>query len=221
MEIKDIIRIKRLEKNLTLKELADKIGVSEATVSRWETGNIKNMKRKGISNLADVLEISPAIIMGWEEYKEFDENAPTQRLDTINFKPKIIPVKIPILGSVPTGIPIEAIEDIIGYEEIHPDMAKRGSFFALQIKGDSMLPILQEDDIVIVREQPDVESGDIAVIFNGDNEATVKQIKKEENGIWVIPFNTEHAFKKRFYHYEDENNSIRIVGKVVEQRRRF
>lgn len=70
MEIKDIIRNKRLEKGWTMKELAEKVGVSEATISRWESGEIENMKHKGIVSLSNILGIEPNIIMGWEEYKE-------------------------------------------------------------------------------------------------------------------------------------------------------
>lgn len=73
MDIKDIIKKRRLEKGLTMKELAEKIGVSEATISRWESGEISNMKHKGIILLADVLDISPNVIMGWEE-PEVEEN---------------------------------------------------------------------------------------------------------------------------------------------------
>lgn len=73
MDIKDIIKKKRIEKGLTMKELAEKVGVSEATISRWESGEISNMKHKGIILLADVLGISPNVIMGWEE-PEIEEN---------------------------------------------------------------------------------------------------------------------------------------------------
>ena len=67
MEVKDIIKKKRLDLGYTLKDVADKVGVSEATVSRWESGDIENMKRDKIKALADALFIPPAVIMGWEE----------------------------------------------------------------------------------------------------------------------------------------------------------
>lgn len=66
MEIKDIIKNRRLELNMTMKETADKIGVSEGTISRWESGEIENMRRDKILSLAKALDISPALIMGWE-----------------------------------------------------------------------------------------------------------------------------------------------------------
>lgn len=70
MEIKNIIKEKRLEKGLTMKQLAGMVGVSEATISRWESGDIANMKRDKIATLAKVLDIPPAVIMGWDEYEE-------------------------------------------------------------------------------------------------------------------------------------------------------
>lgn len=67
MEVKDIIKNRRLELNMTLLDIAKKVGVSEATVSRWESGDIANMKRDKIALLAKALEISPSVIMGWDE----------------------------------------------------------------------------------------------------------------------------------------------------------
>lgn len=82
MEIKDIIRNRRIELDLTMKDVANAVGVSEGTVSRWESGEIANMKRDKIVALASILRISPAVIMGWEDqprvsdgYYENDETA--------------------------------------------------------------------------------------------------------------------------------------------------
>lgn len=77
MDVKDIIRQKRLELGLTMKELAKKVGVSEGTISRWESGNIENMRRDKVAALSEVLGVSVDILMGWEEKPEpsyyFDE----------------------------------------------------------------------------------------------------------------------------------------------------
>ncbi len=68
MEIKDILRNRRLDMGYTLKDVADKVGVSEGTVSRWESGEIANMRRDKIAMLADVLQLSPLTIMGLEDF---------------------------------------------------------------------------------------------------------------------------------------------------------
>ena len=67
MEVKDIISKKRNELGLTMKELADKVGVNEGTISRWESGEIANMRRDKILSLANALKLSPAVIMGWDD----------------------------------------------------------------------------------------------------------------------------------------------------------
>ena len=70
MKANEVIKLKRKEKGMTLRELAEKVGVSEGTVSRWESGDIRSMKRPNIEALSKVLGISPAILMEWEEYEE-------------------------------------------------------------------------------------------------------------------------------------------------------
>lgn len=80
MEIKDLLREKRIELGLTMKELAAKVGVSEGTISRWESGEISNMKRDKAGKLAEILGISPAVIMGWEEKQEYYLNPETAQM---------------------------------------------------------------------------------------------------------------------------------------------
>lgn len=79
MEIKDVLRQRRQALGMTLKEVADAVGVSEATVSRWESGDIANMKRDKIAALASVLHVSPSVIMGWEEPPAYYTNPDTAR----------------------------------------------------------------------------------------------------------------------------------------------
>lgn len=68
MKTNDLIKMRRLELDMTMKELAQKVGVSEGTISRWESGDIANMKRDKIAALARALEVPPAVLMDWEEY---------------------------------------------------------------------------------------------------------------------------------------------------------
>ena len=117
--------------------------------------------------LAHVLRVSPEWPMGANEFEHR----------------KIKSVLIPVLGVVRAGLPMDAVENIVEYEEIREEMARTGAFFALQIKGDSMAPRIKEGDIVIVRKQPDVESGEIAVILVNGDEATVKQVQRFDGGI--------------------------------------
>lgn len=68
MKTNELIKMRRLELNMTMKELAQNVGVSEGTISRWESGDIENMKRDKIAALARALEVPPAVLMDWEEY---------------------------------------------------------------------------------------------------------------------------------------------------------
>lgn len=205
MDVKDIIKAKRIEKNLTLEDVARKVGVSAATISRWESGDIANMKRDKIVNLANALSVSPAVIMGWEQ----------PATDTY---PK--GVVINVLGRVAAGIPIEAIEEIIDTEEISQEMASTGEFFGLKIHGDSMEPRMYEGDVVIVRKQEDADSGDIVIAMVNGDDATCKRLVKYENGINLLSLNSKYApivFSKE----EIETKPVRIIGKVVELRGKF
>ena len=70
MKANEVIRMRRKELKMTLKEIANAVGVSEATVSRWESGDIKNMRRDKIAALARVLDVPPAVLMDWEQFDE-------------------------------------------------------------------------------------------------------------------------------------------------------
>lgn len=129
-------------------------------------------------------------------------------------------LKIPVLGSVRAGLPMEAVENILDYEEISEEMARQGDFFALQIKGDSMEPRIKEGDVVIVRKQPDVESGEIAIVLVNGDEATIKKVQKFTGGINLVPSNPTYDVQT-FDNHKIESLPVKILGKVVELRAKF
>lgn len=130
-------------------------------------------------------------------------------------------VRIPVLGRVVAGIPLEAVEEILDYEEITPELAATGDFFALKIRGHSMEPRMLDGDVVIVRRQDDVDSGDVAIVLVNGNEATVKRVKKQEDGIALIATNTS-VYEPHFYsNKEIQSLPVQILGKVVELRCKF
>lgn len=200
------INERRKQLNLTLKEIADYVGVSEATVSRWESGNIANMRRDRIAALAQILKVSPIDIMGVTDDDNYDDS--------------IKSVQIPVLGRVKAGIPMTAIESIIDYEEISQEQARTGEFFGLQIKGDSMEPKISEGDVVIVRKQETVENGEIAVVLINGDDATVKKFYKTDAGIKLVSTNPTYD---PFFYTPDEVNAlpVSVIGKVVELRAKF
>ena len=132
-------------------------------------------------------------------------------------RPKLKGVKIPVLWHVHTGIPIEAIENILVYEEITEELACTGEFFGFYIKGDSMEPRLQDGDVVIVRRQPDAETGDAVVVLINGQDATVKYIRKSIAGITLIPGNP--AYDPMFFSNQEVEQLPVVVLGVVEELR--
>lgn len=133
---------------------------------------------------------------------------------------KKIAFKVPVLGYVRAGIPMDAVEYIIDYEEISEEMARQGEFFGLQIKGDSMEPRIKEGDVVIVRKQSTIENGEIAIVLVNGDEATIKKVQKFDGGINLVPSNP--AYNVMTYTNEQiEKLPVQILGKAVELRAKF
>lgn len=203
MEIYERIKKRRKEIGLSAETVAEKLGVSPATIYRYENKDIKKFPTDILEPLAKVLRTTPSYLLGLDET---DEN-----------KHKNL---VPVLGTVRAGIPMEAVENIIDYEEISEDMARQGEFFALQIKGDSMEPRICEGDVVIVRKQSDIDSGDTAIVLVNGEEATIKKVQKFDGGINLIPSNP--SYDVRTYTNEQiEALPVQILGKVVELRGKF
>lgn len=201
MEIKDILKNRRTELGLTQLDVANAVGVSEATVSRWESGDIANMKRSRIASLASVLKMSPSIIMGWNE--EHEAHMPS------NIIPMPVMRKVPLVGSIACGTPILAEENLDGDVEA-PDHVRAD--FALRCKGDSMINArIFDGDIVYIRQQESVEHGEIAAVLIGD-EATLKRVYIYDD---CISLEAENPQYKPMVYRGEEMNNIRILGKAV------
>ncbi len=196
-------RIKALRNKKGIKqiELAAAVNVSQAALSGYETGkyeaDLETYKR-----IASYFGVSLGYLLG--------EDSPDDKREDY--------IRIPVLGRVAAGIPIDAIEEIIDWEDISADMAAGGAeYFGLQIQGNSMEPKISDGDIVIVRKQPDVDSGEIAVVLVNGDDATVKRVKKSAAGITLISNNP--AYDPMFYSNEDiEKLPVAILGRVVELR---
>lgn len=185
------------------KDIAEKIKTNKSVVSSW-INCTRYPRMNTIERLASLFGIEKSDLTD-----DKDTSAP----------PRVKGVRIPILGKVVAGIPLEAIEDIEGYEEITPEMAAKGEYFALHVKGDSMTPSLRDGDTVIVRKQDYIESGETAIVLVNGDEATVKRVKYQENGVILIGENPT-VYPPHFYTKEEiESLPVRIIGKVVESRR--
>ena len=186
MDFKDKIKFNREKLGYTLEELSKLVGVSAPTIQRYESGEIKNVRRDKISKLAKALNVSPAYLMGWE-----DENS-----DPIleNIPGIITPVKlkkIPILGTIACGNPILAEENYDGYFMIDENLPY--SDFVLRAKGDSMIDAnIHEGDLVFFRKQNDVDNGTIAAVLIED-EATLKRVNKSNGTLILQPWNSRRC----------------------------
>ena len=194
-----IIKDLRNKKGLTQAQLARLCSVHQTAVSQWEKGRT-DPDKESLKILSEVFGVPVDTIMGLSS----GDN-------------KVI---IPVLGYVRAGIPIEAVEEILDYEEISPQLAATGEVFALKIRGNSMEPRICENDVVIVRKQSDVDSGDVAVVLVNSMDATVKKVVKKGTSLSLVPFNTNYDVM--IYTAEEVSRlPVSIIGKVVELRGKF
>lgn len=180
-------------------EIAKMVHVSGQAVSKWET-NRSTPSPEMIAKIAKILNVSTDDLLGG--------NPSTSAA-----------IRIPVLGSVPAGIPLEAIEDVIGWEELPAAMAAGGrEFFALQVQGDSMYPEYLSGDIVIVRKQDVADTGDDAIVYVNGYDATLKRVVFEGDTMTLRPINPQYP-PRTFTAEEIKVLPVSIAGVVVELRR--
>lgn len=219
MYVGELIKDYRKNHNLSMQDFANISGISKAYIGVLEKIYNPKTKEPVAPTLEKMKAIAGAMGMSLDEMlKALNTNQPV----VVSSKPQPARgVRIPVLGRVVAGIPIEAITDIIDYEEIPAQMAKSGTYFALQVKGRSMEPTLHEGDVVIVRQQPEVENGEIAIVLVNGNDATVKEIKESPDGLTLIGHNVA-VYTPHFYTRDQiQSLPIQILGKVVELRRKL
>lgn len=187
----------------TRNEMCEALGVKYTTFTDWVKGNSYPRIDK-IELMANYFGISKADLV-----EERTTQTPSSKGVTIN-----------IYGRVAAGIPLEMIEDIIDTEEISEKLATTGTYFGLVIKGDSMLPNICDGDVVIIRCQEDAETGDTVIATINGNDATCKRLRKYKEGIELIANNPSYD-PMYFSNLEVLNKPVRILGKVVELRRKF
>ena len=243
MKLGQYIQTYRDSHSLSMGDFAKLAGISKAYVSMLEVN--KNTNGKPIAPSVTTLKKVAAAtnislnellrILGDEQDILLNEPMPVSftidaQRDVTNATPTPLPPnfstisgehRIPVLGRVVAGTPIEAVEDIRGYIEIDSKMAKNGKYLALEVKGASMEPTLHEGDIIVVKLQEDIESGEMAVVMVNGDEATVKEVKESEAGLTLIGHNVA-VYTPHFYSWEEVASlPIKIIGKVVELRRKL
>lgn len=203
-------RIKELRerKGLSQQELANMLDITKAAVSHYERC-FRKPSIETLEALCDIFNVSFDYLLGVENV--------TPRLVDKEGLDRLEAKQVPVVADVAAGIPLSTWEDVIGWEEIE---SKAGDFFALRIKGDSMSPKIQDGDVVVVRSQPDAETGDIVIAKVNGDESCCKRLIKSADGITLQSLNPDYLpiYLSRT---EIETQPVRILGKVIELRRKF
>lgn len=191
MELKYLLKELRKKKNITQSDLANKLGVVPTTVSAWERGANKPTMDK-VTMMADLFQVPVSSFFD----SSYDQST----------------IRIPILGVIACGDPLLASENIDDYRERSVENLPSGNLFYLRAKGDSMEPLIHENSLILIREQSDVENGEIAaVLVNGDEEATLKRVRKFGDTILLEAINDSYE-----PYLINGDNPARILGKAVE-----
>ncbi len=192
----------RLNAGYTLTTVAQKMNISHSAISLYENGH-RSVDASLLNQFADLYNVSVDYLLG----RSTSEN-------------KITPTKtIPVLGKIPAGIPVEAIEYVIDEIDLTPSLSNDNyDYFALMVTGNSMYPKYLDGDTIIVRKQPTADSGQDVVAFVNGYDATLKQLEIHQKGIRLKALNPEYE-SKFFTNEEIEKLPVTILGRVVELRR--
>ena len=214
-------RLKELRNKAGLKqsELGEKVGVSASTIGMYEQGR-RSPDREMLIKLSNVFNVTLDYLVDNNNIKTDDTDLFNLKGD-VRFLKKVKDsdmIKIPVLGAIRAGLPLYADENIIDYEYVHQEELVRGEeTFFLEVKGDSMINArIYEGDRVRIRKQNHLDNnGDImAVRVNGD-EATLKRVYLQENGIALISENPKYA--PMFYPASEiESGYVEIIGRAME-----
>lgn len=208
MDMSERIKSRRLYLGLTQEELGLKLGLQKSAIAKYENGRVENIKRSVIAKMAEVLECSPAYLMGWS-----DEINPVPALDISKFD-NIYPVnlkKVPLLGEIACGKPIFANEEresyVLAGSEIHAD-------FCLRAKGDSMVNArILDGDIVFIRRQDMVDNGEIAAVAIGDSVTLKRVVYYPEQNLLILK--AENSKYQDMIYAQDQLDQVYILGKAI------
>lgn len=198
------IKALRTERGIKQTDLAQRLKVGQNTISNWENGKTEP-DTDLLQAMAQIFNTSVDDILGFTGSRRSDDA-----------------VRIPVFSRVAAGIPIEAIEDVVDWEEIPRSLCSgERQYFALRVSGDSMWPDYLSGDTVIVRRQDTCESGDDCVVYVNSTDATLKQVKLGNHGeLTLIPRNQSYP-PRTFTAQEVTELPVTIAGVVVEMRRKM
>lgn len=209
---------KRLRKalnirNMTQAELCEKTEIPKSAISQYLSGGFKPRQNR-THLIAKTLDVNEAWLMGYDvDIKRQDMNPEMNNVQELTDKyDNVIPIKtkkIPLLGEIACGEPIVANRDYEIYVDATVDIR---ADYAVQARGDSMINArIFDGDIVFIREQPDVENGEIAAIIIED-EITLKRVYKDRD---TLELRAENPRIKPLLYRGEQLNHIHILGKAI------
>lgn len=205
MKVGQKIKALRKDRGLTQQELAKILKLAPTAVSAWERDANKPMMDK-IAMMAELFGVPVTHFFDVEEKTPGSVNEPSNL-----YKVSSRTVRVPLLGPIACGDPILVEENYEDYIEELEDSLPCGELFYLKAKGNSMAPTIPDSSFVLIREQPNVENGEIAaVLVNGNSEATLKRVKKQGEVMILMPDNSTHEPI-----IVDKNNPAKIIGKAI------
>ena len=220
----------RKKRGLGQVELANMLGITQSSYSRYEAG-LRDIPTDILIKLVDILRSSTDEILGVNNDQEPGWNT-VQSPDDPRFPPKVFPAEplpdleretamIPILGSVRAGYDNYAEENREGYMPIddrlktmHPEA------YVLTVKGDSMEPEICHGDMVICAPDAEIRNNDVCIVCINGEVGTVKRIRFEGDGLTLVPANPH--YRKLHYSAEDiQSYPVTVQSKVIEVRHKY
>ena len=196
-----VLKKRRKELGLTLAQIAEKMGVSEATVQRWESGNIKSVRYEKMDKLAEILRVNPAAFMGWDDSADLPINV--ESIGAMH--------KVPLVGQIACGTPILAEQNIEDYIDLPHHIR---ADYALTCKGDSMIGAgVHDGDVVYIRKQAQVDNGQIAAVMVDCEDATLKRFYYD--GKATVTLTAENPAVPPMVFAGEDVERIRVIGLAV------
>lgn len=203
MEMNRRIRERRLALNLTQEELAHRLGMQKSAIAKYESGRVENIKRSTLAKMSEILECSPAYLMGWDDadsqIPSFDNILPIQTK------------RVPLLGEIACGQPIFCTEDRESYVEAGTDVR---ADFCLKARGDSMVGArILDGDLVFIQRDAELENGQIFAVAI-DEEATLKRVYYDAKS-QVLQLMAENSRYAPLIYTGETLDHVHILGKAV------
>lgn len=214
MTVGERIKQMRIEIGLTQEELAKLVGYkSRSSINKIEIGE-RDITQSTIVAFAKALNTSPSVLMGWEE----DENQTNKKIESnCEFLPEGNIYMIPVYDSVSAGFGTYADSAIVGYEPTYIKNAyEKDNYLRINVKGDSMSPLIDDGSQIVVCKKSSVDSGDIAVILIDGDEGVVKKVEYKPNCGWVNLISINPYYPVRRFKGDEELSRLKVVGKVVQ-----